>query len=557
MFRLVGSVGERRATFPLREGRNVVGSAPECDVRLLHPSVSRRHAELIVSGDSLQLTDLRSRNGTFMDGERKNQGQLGAGVMVGFGNVSLIVESVAAADAVAAIELTAAPAAPAEAETVATGDSRPVDRFAAEQLPALLELLRDGAGEARMAAAVGAALFETLPARAIEIVRGEALLFRASKEGMERAAGFALVCARGGAEVRADLLGEGAARLLRPVVESAASLLALAAQRSPGPQPASTKPDSPPPPEPRSVSPAMQRLYSEAARGARGSVSILIHGESGTGKEVLARYIHTASARARKPFVALNCAALPRDLLEAELFGIERGVATGVEARPGKFELAHGGTLFLDEIGDMARDTQARILRVLQESAVFRVGGSVARPADVRIVAATNRDLRRLQAEGEFRSDLYYRIATWVVELPPLRKRRADIGNLAAFFLAREAAAAGVRISGISRAALEALQAYHWPGNVRQLEKEMARAALVLDGGELVDLSCLSAAVREPEPLPPGSGLKAALEDAERRAIMAALEGCGGEVGEAADELGLGRSTLYRRIKELGIAVKS
>src|SRR5688572_31198848 len=130
MFRLVGSVGERRASFPLREGRSVVGSAPECEVRLLHPSVSRRHAELSVSGDSLELTDLRSRNGTFMDGERVNQGQLKAGVMVGFGNVSLTVESVAAADAVAAIELTATPAAPTEAETVATGDSRPVDRFA-------------------------------------------------------------------------------------------------------------------------------------------------------------------------------------------------------------------------------------------------------------------------------------------------------------------------------------------------------------------------------------------------------------------------------------------
>src|SRR5262249_17485089 len=157
--------------------------------------------------------------------------------------------------------------------------------------------------------------------------------------------------------------------------------------------------------------------YRDASNVAMGNVGILLTGESGTGKEILARYVHAASAQADGPFVAINCAALPRDLLEAELFGIEKGVATGVDTRAGKFELANGGTLFLDEIGDMALDTQARILRVLQEREVFRLGGTAPRKAQVRVVAATNQDVPRLIAAGKFREDLFYRVATWSAEL--------------------------------------------------------------------------------------------------------------------------------------------
>jgi transcriptional regulator with PAS, ATPase and Fis domain len=281
---------------------------------------------------------------------------------------------------------------------------------------------------------------------------------------------------------------------------------------------------------------------------------VLIGGESGTGKEVLARYVHAASPRAGAPFVALNCAALPRDLLETELFGIERGVATGVEARAGKFELAHGGTLFLDEIGDMALDTQARILRVLQEREVYRIGGQAPRKAAVRVVAATNRDVPALLAEGRFREDLYYRIATWVVELPPLRARAADIPNLAAHFLGRECGRRGVRARGISRAALEALRAYPWPGNVRQLENEMARAALFLADDDVLDTSRLSPFVRQPAAAADGGRLEDALLHAEREAIRRALHAHGLDVSAAAATLGLGRSTLYRRMKALGLS---
>jgi len=552
MLRLVGSLGGRSLVFPLREGENVVGSAEGCQVRLAHPSVSRRHAVLIASGAGVAVEDGSSRNGTFVDGQRVRRGEAGAGAVFRFGQVALELQALDAADAELAVRLppgTPPPARPASEAANTTAGTRALDTFAAERLPALLDLLLARSGAARVAAAVGAALFETLPASSVEVADGDALLFSARREAPGGCAGEAR---RGSFSVRAVLPGENAAALYRPLLESAASLVAAAAERAPplSPRPASPLPA---PPEPPSLVPSMQRLYAEGARAARGDVAVLIRGESGTGKEVLARFLHAASPRAQGPFVALNCAALPSDLLEAELFGIERGVATGVEARAGKFELAHGGTLFLDEIGDMSLETQARILRVLQEREVFRIGGSAPRRADVRAVAATHRDLKRRIAEGAFREDLYFRIATWVLELPPLRARRADIPQLAVHFLAREAAGAGMRVHGISRAALELLERHPWPGNVRQLEKEMARAALLLEGRELLEAECLSAELRAPPPRTTGS-LAAALEDAERAIVQRALDDCGGDVERAAAELGLGRSTLYRRLKALGIA---
>jgi transcriptional regulator with PAS, ATPase and Fis domain len=296
---------------------------------------------------------------------------------------------------------------------------------------------------------------------------------------------------------------------------------------------------------------SVRTIYGDAARVARGDVGVLILGESGTGKEVLARYIHCASPRAGGPFLGLDCAALPTDLLEAELFGIEKGVATGVDQRPGKFELATGGTLFLDEIGDMPLETQAKLLRILQSGECYRLGAGTPRQVDVRVVAATNRDLRQMLTAGTFRTDLYHRIATWVVELPPLRRRRADIANLAAYFLTREADARGLVIRGISRAALAVLESYPWPGNVRQLENEMARAVLFLEDGELLDSRCLTDEIRSAEAEPGGGGLRAVLERTERAEIRSALDDCEGNVDAAAELLGISRATLYRRMKAL------
>jgi transcriptional regulator with PAS, ATPase and Fis domain len=297
----------------------------------------------------------------------------------------------------------------------------------------------------------------------------------------------------------------------------------------------------------------MRDIYDQAARIAPSRVSVLIRGDSGTGKELLARYLHAASDRADEPLVTLNCAALPRDLLESELFGVERGVATGVDARAGKFESAHGGTLFLDEIGDMAPETQARILRVLAEGEVYRIGGHEAQPADVRVISATNRNLEDMLDDGGFRSDLYHRISDWVVELPPLRRRRADIPNLAAHFLGRACADRGVRAAGISRAALTALVAFDWPGNVRQLEKEMGRAALFIEDGALLESSMLQASIVQKPVHGTGDDLKIVMESAERIHIERILAECAGDVAAAAERMGIGTSTLYRRMKALSI----
>jgi transcriptional regulator with PAS, ATPase and Fis domain len=296
----------------------------------------------------------------------------------------------------------------------------------------------------------------------------------------------------------------------------------------------------------------MLAIYGNAAKVARGDISVLILGESGTGKEILARYIHQASPVADGPMLSLNCAALPRDLLEAELFGVERGVATGIEARPGKFELADGGTLFLDEIGDMAPDTQARILRVLQSGEVYRIGGRQAKKVQIRILAATNRDITTMIDSGAFRADLYHRIAGWVVELPPLRQRRADIPNLAAHFLSRAGDRAGVRIRGVSRQALETLTACHWPGNIRELETEMNRAVLFLEDGELLDSGRLSSHLQRPRTAPITGALADQLEHAEREIITRTLHETA-STDAAAERLGISRATLYRRLKALGI----
>ena len=239
-------------------------------------------------------------------------------------------------------------------------------------------------------------------------------------------------------------------------------------------------------------SPAMRRLREHIARVATTSFTVLIEGESGTGKELVARQIHALSPRRLGPFVAVNCAAIVDSLLEAELFGIEDRTATGVRGRRGKFEHAHGGTLFLDEVSDLAPAAQAKLLRVIQDPTVERVGGHASRRVDARIVVATNRCLRGLAARGVFREDLYYRLSGLEVHVPPLRDRREDIAELVQHFLARYQAG---RSLALTRAADEALRAYNWPGNVRELER-LVEGAVALAGSDGIGLEDLPAAVR-------------------------------------------------------------
>ncbi len=311
----------------------------------------------------------------------------------------------------------------------------------------------------------------------------------------------------------------------------------------------------PPMPEPATRYAPLLNLYRQAPRVARSGLNVLIEGSSGTGKELFARYLHVSGSDGQ-PLVTLNCASLPQDLLDAELFGIERGVATGVDARPGKFEQADRGVIFLDEIGDMHLATQAKLLRVLQEQEVYRVGGSKPRPARIQVVSATNRNLESMVENGEFRLDLYHRIADWTVRLPDLEERAVDIANLAAFFLGKASGELGQGFAGISKAALDCLLAHRWPGNVRELEREMKRCALFLEQGEALRSDHLDARIRSARASGGEvDGLKGLLMRTEKRAIEQALQLCNGDVAAAAERLCIGKSTLYRQIRNLDIDV--
>ena len=311
-------------------------------------------------------------------------------------------------------------------------------------------------------------------------------------------------------------------------------------------------------------SPQWRDVLAHAARVAHTETTVLLTGESGTGKEVVARFIHQGSRRKHGPFIAINCAALPDQLLESELFGYERGAFTGaITAKPGRIEQAAGGVLFFDEVGEMAPTVQAKVLRVLEEREFQRLGGTKAIRAEIRVVAATNRDLHAAMRRGEFREDLYYRLGVFEIALPPLRHRPDDILELADAFLEEIGATIGRRASGIDDDAKAQLLAYGWPGNVRELRNAIERAVILADGGPIRsehlpvvprpflgatpsgDVPAASA------PIPPG-GVN--LDAIERALVVKALEQARHNKTRAAKLLGLTRAQLYSRIEKYGLA---
>ncbi|MEM6971837.1 MAG: sigma-54 dependent transcriptional regulator [Pseudomonadota bacterium] len=336
---------------------------------------------------------------------------------------------------------------------------------------------------------------------------------------------------------------------------------------------------------------AIRETIELARRAAHSDIPVLISGESGSGKEVFARAIHGASNRRGKPFVAVNCGALPEHLVESILFGHERGAFTGaVEKRIGKFQEAEGGTLFLDEIGELPAEAQVKLLRVLQSHEVDPLGANGAVPVNIRIISATNRDLGDLVQSGGFRTDLYYRLTAFPLMLPPLRERREDLAHLAQMFLTRYAAAEGVRLSGFSDPAMRMIESADWPGNVRQMQNTIHRAVVMADGKEvcpehLIGLSVggaaagddhgmarprvaacegrgeyVNGAVRDLAPVRPirdplltDDGQIRKLADIEAEAIERALSIYHGRMAEVARRLGIGRSTLYRKLDELNL----
>jgi sigma-54 dependent transcriptional regulator, acetoin dehydrogenase operon transcriptional activator AcoR len=294
-------------------------------------------------------------------------------------------------------------------------------------------------------------------------------------------------------------------------------------------------------------------------RAARSHSTVLLYGESGTGKEVFAQAIHNDGARASGPFVAVNCAALPRDLIESEMFGYEPGSFTGADkaGRPGRFELASSGTIFLDEISEMPLDVQAKLLRVLQERHVTRIGATRSIAVDVRVIAASNRSLRELVAQHSFREDLYYRLNVLSIDLPALRERREDIARFVDESIRRSCAALHRPVLSLSPRALSQFEAYDWPGNIRQLQNIVERLVNMVDGDEVAELpaSWLGEEFRTgraPIAEMPGRQI-VSLEQTERLAIREALEAMNFNVTKTADALGITRPTLYAKMKKYGV----
>jgi two-component system nitrogen regulation response regulator NtrX len=306
---------------------------------------------------------------------------------------------------------------------------------------------------------------------------------------------------------------------------------------------------------------AMRQLREQIAMAAPTNGRVLIYGENGTGKELVARTVHSLSRRRNGPFVEVNCAAIPEELIESELFGHVRGSFTGAVAdRRGKFEVADGGTIFLDEIGDMSMKTQAKVLRVLQEQTMEAVGGNAPIKVDARVIAATNKDLQTEIRAGRFREDLYFRLNVIPVFVPPLRERQEDIPLLADHFMAELAREYGRRVKGFEPGATAALRAYPWPGNVRELRNVIERLMIMVPGERIsaADLGFLDPGglARPAHPAPPSERLTLheARDNFERDLILRTLAEQQGNMSRTAEVLGVERSNLYRKMKAFGIA---
>ncbi len=307
--------------------------------------------------------------------------------------------------------------------------------------------------------------------------------------------------------------------------------------------------------------PAMQRVFETLQKVAETDLTVLVRGESGTGKELVAQALHGRSSRRGRPFVAVNCAAISRELVESDLFGHEKGAFTGADARrQGRFEAADGGTIFLDEIGDMAPETQAKVLRVLQERSFERVGGGQPIRVDVRVVAATHRHLEEEVRSGRFREDLYYRLRVVEIELPPLRERQQDIPALAQRFLEQVTARLGLEKRRLGESALSRLAHHPWPGNVRELQNAIEQACVLASGPAIEEADLrLGGAAGAPEPgadlahLPFAEAKRRATEGFEKAFLLRALRASGGNISRAAQSIGMVRQSLQQKIRELGL----
>ena len=608
MIRVVVSAGGACRCFAPPETEVRLGSSRECDWHLPFPGVSRFHARAVMEGERLLLRDTGSKNGLFVGRERRGEVRLGLGESVSLGQARLALERLDPAEGELAISFEAGRPVTSD-EELPTGTAE----LAAEALePAARALLlarrtaaihSPGPGLRRRILAEAGELLgvptlfvgqldrwdevvlrdlhgvlptsEMLAKLSLELRRGrgeadleERWLLAPVHPGRRAFLAAGPLPAGGSEEIWKEMLLDFlAVRLLNPMEVVPEGTVEKA-------EPAAGGELSIPAGMVIGTSPAFQALLAELRSIVSSQMSILLLGESGTGKEVLARLVHASSPKADGPFVAVNCAALPAGLLEAELFGIVRRAATEVDAREGRFAQANGGTLFLDEVGDLPLKLQPKLLRALQEREILPVGGRHPVKVDLRIVAASNRDLPGLVASGAFSDGLFYRLAGVVVRVPPLAERREDLPLFIAEFTSRMAERHGKHLCGVTRAALARLLAWPWKGNVRELENEIEAAVLRAADGDALRAENLSEGVRkvlavtgaEPaasavldeEVAVPQPGAGGALRDRraaeERTAITEALSRTGGNVRAAAALLGLTPQGLRYKRKRLGLA---
>ncbi|MCH9647986.1 MAG: sigma 54-interacting transcriptional regulator [Deltaproteobacteria bacterium] len=615
-FRLRGEVEGRERVFDLPVGEIRVGSSPGSDLRLSAHGVSRQHALLVIQQGGLVIEDRGSRNGTFVDGQRVRRAAALEGAELRFGPVALTLQSLRSDDATVAISLGNLPSANREptkmsslwSEVTALETSHNFrDSAAASSLRLLDEMgsalaLGDASNALRCLGESlgfqGCCLVEVSGQKPPLVLHSWGLLpshppqeaflepedrkilgptwvrsgmtdetpgiqYQVAMQPSRQDQRLALVLWGNGEEndERRILL-----RILIRMFEAFAPRDSDGQQVSP---PEAKQPQSLNLPEGflAGSSPPLLALFRQLERVAPEDVSVLLTGSTGVGKGVFASVIHRSSPRRNQPLISVNCAALPDELLEAELFGITKGTATGVTARVGHFAAAEGGSLFLDEIGELPLNLQAKLLRALQEKEIQPLGGH-PQAIDVRILAATNADLRQAIRDGHFRQDLYFRLTGYILEIPPLRACREDLPLFAEHFLRRFARKRGVFPRGLSLAALRGLLAYDWPGNIRELEHEIQRLVLRADPGQVIDSGLLSAEIRESnenrqvestgerkEAAPTASLLlRERLEAVEKSTIREALKAADGIQIRAAELLGISRNGLARRMKRLGLS---
>lgn len=572
MLCVVARFQDRVCQYPLEREEVCLGSDPAADFHVPFPGVSRRHATVRATGEGALLRDLHSKNKLMVDGHRVTEVELRPGGVVGIGKATLTIESARTSDFELALRFDRGPASVRRSEeTRSLTDAASAGPSAALQLvreieslsrrgfrramPAVLDRVRLLIGADSIVvgsrAPDGTATFvaisgplpaeDLLPATKREgrtprrSTRAVGMNGIASTQGREWLyASFVAACPRDTWVM--DFLDYLASKCFMGDGEALSEVAPLVQLAIPHEMVVGD-------------SPSMRALLREVRATVHGPLDVLLTGETGTGKELFARMIHDSGPTAGGPFIAVNCAAQPADLLESEWFGVQGRVATGVDPRPGRFQQAHGGTMFLDEVGELPLSVQAKLLRVLQEREVLPLGAPAPRKLDFRVIAASNRDLARDVAEGTFRADLFYRLGALHFHLPPLRERREDIAAMVLLFVRMVPKS----IAGVSRAALNELLAREWRGNIRELRNEIVRAVLLCGPGEALQrrhLRAESAAVPSAAAAPEAS-LQERIAALEREAIDTALAAARGNRTRAAKLLGITRNGLAMKMRRL------